>query len=377
MKSWILLIVLAVAMTAAATVAVPFLTADSSASGEPGFPAPSATPDGPAPVVEVEGNLTHEFGVMTQKSVGKHGWTFKNTGPGTLELRNLGTDCSCTVAELGSADKDDKTMLPVKPGASEPIELTWNTREYDGAYRKTARIGTNDPHRPEITLAVEGKVHPPIKIYPSESPVNYGIVGNDEDHVRHIAIYSLDRPQTQITRMITLNPGLIGLGSRPFSPEDCKQFGATAGLSIDITLKKGPNLGSFAEEVVIETDHPLKPKIEFTVVGRVTGPISTVPERVVLREVAGRDGGSRAVIIWVRGRPSTQFVVEKKPPGVDVAIEPTAQAPGGAGSKYKMTVKVIPGTPAGKIADDIVLKTDHPDAAEVRIPVDILVQAAN
>ena len=151
MKSWIILIVAAVGLTAAASVAVPLMTNTSSA-GKPGIPAPSAAPEGPAPSVEVDGELTYKFGVMAQETEGKHGWVFKNAGPGILELRNLGSDCSCTVPQIGDPHKpgakSQQVVLPVKPGSSEPVELTWQTRTNNGDYRKTARIGTNDPQEP-------------------------------------------------------------------------------------------------------------------------------------------------------------------------------------------------------------------------------------
>ena len=66
--------------------------------------------------------------------------------------------------------------------------------------------------------------------------------------------------------------------------------------------------------------------------------------------------------------------VEKKPEALDVAIEPIPQPAGAKGSKYRMSSRSIPGTPAGRIIDEIVLKTDHPQATEVRVPVDVLVQ---
>ena len=117
MKSWITLLVLAVATTVTVSVSLPFLSGDSSA-GVPttliAAPAPEITES--APKVEVIDPLKYEFGVLAQESEGKHDWIFKNTGKGVLELRNLGTDCSCTIAQIGKSDSQGKTMLPVAPG---------------------------------------------------------------------------------------------------------------------------------------------------------------------------------------------------------------------------------------------------------------------
>ena len=377
MKSWIFLVVLVVGITAVVTVAVPFLAVDPSVAG-PGIPAPTAAPEGPVPVAEVESDLTYKFGVMAQETEGKHGWIFKNTGLGALELRNLGTDCSCTIAELGKAGGNSQgTMLAVKPGASEPIELTWNTRKIDGAYRKNARIGTNDPKRPEITLAVEGEVYPAISLYPPDSAIDFLTVSNDEDHVRNFAVYSKDRPDLKLTRLVCSNPTLLGIDSRALSAEECKALNIAKGHSLEVRLQKSTNLGAFAEEILVETDHPLRPKLSLKVRGKVTGPIMTIPERVVLREVNSSLGASQDVTLWVRGRSSANFTVAKKPEGIDVAIEPMKAVAVGKGSKYKLTVKVIPGTPAGEIVAEIVLKTDVPMAGEIRLPIDILVQSSN
>jgi len=377
MKSWIILIVLAVAITAVATVAVPFLTSDDSKAG-PDFPAASSTA-GPTPRAEVEGDLTYKFGVMAQETEGKHGWTFKNTGPGPLELRNLGTDCSCTIAQLGKpTSAESPSTLAIQPGSSEPIELTWNTRKVDGPYRKSARIGTNDPNRPEITLAVEGEVHPAVVTIPPDRSISFQTVNNDEPHTVSAFVTSSDYPDLKVIRAISSNPSLLGVETRAPTPEEAERFKIEKGVAIEVTLKATPILGAFAEEVVLETDHPRQKELHFNVIGKVTGPITVAPERVVLRNATtGKGSGIAELILWARGRSSVQIVVDKKPPGLDVAIEPVPMPAGSKGSKYKMTVKVVPGTAAGPIDDEIVLKTDAPQANEVRVPVDVLVIGGN
>ncbi len=380
MKSWILLIVLAVGLSAAATFVVPMLTTDS-ASNAPGFPAPERSDsEGPKGVTEVEGDLAHKFGVMAQDSDGVHTWIFRNTGPGPLELRNLGTDCSCTIAQLGkpgTASEGGGAGLVVKPGGSEPIDVKWNTRKIDGAYRKMARIGTSDPGRPEIALSVEGTVRPAVILVPSDPTINFQSVNNDEPYMQKRALHSGDRPETQVTRVVSSNPGLIGVEARPMTAEEAKSLKIEKGFAIEVTLKKGPHLGAFAEEVVVETDHPLKKEVRIPVLGRVTGPITVSSEKVVLRDVTSSGGGEQDLILWIRDRTSAKFTVEKKPEGMDVSFESIPQPAGSKGSKYRMAVKLNPGAPVGKIVGEIVLKTDHPQATEVRVPVDVLVQGAN
>ncbi len=377
MRSWIILIVVAVATTITASVAVPFLANDSTAGRPKAIAAPTTAISENAPKVEVIEPLNFDFGVMAQETEQKHGWTFKNTGHGVLELRNLGTDCSCTVAQIGKAESENKnTMLPVTPGAAEPIELKWNTRKIDGGYRKSARIGTNDPRNPEIVLSVQGKVYPAVVVIPTDSVVSFQTVSNDEEFTRKVYLYSKDRPQIKITRLVCSKPELLAVSQAPMNTAEQEGFKVDAGIGIDVTLKPTDKLGSFAEEILIQTDHPEKPEVRLRVVGKVTGPITFTPERVAIRDATTNNGGSTSVLVWVRGR-SAELTVEKAPPGFDISFAPVPLSAGVKGAKIKMTVRVAPGRPAEQINDEIVLKTDHPQASQIRIPVDVLVQSTN
>ena len=372
MKSWIILIVLAVAITAAATVAVPFLSYDSSTRG-PAFPAPPK-PEGPAPVVVIEEDQVHQFGVLPQETMGRHSWVFKNTGAGDLELRGTSKTCSCTTAELFGPESDKE--IKIKPGESLPIEVTFQTKHNDGSYHQSVTVGTNDPDHPSIQLTVEGTVRPAIATVPSDPSINYQAVSNDEPFVRKIALYSADRPDLKLTRVVSSNPALLGVEARPLTAEEIQTIKAEKGYAIEVTLKPSTNLGEFAEEVLIETDHPKMTELRFKVVGKITGTITSSPERVTIRGATSSNGGSESLTLWARGRTSVNFKVEKTPPGMEVAIETLPQPAGAKGSKYKMSVKLIPGAESGRILDEVVLKTDDPKAVELRVPVDVLVQRA-
>jgi hypothetical protein len=73
----------------------------------------------------------------------------------------------------------------------------------------------------------------------------------------------------------------------------------------------------------------------------------------------------------VRGDRETHFEVLRKPEKVDVTITPDDKST--HKGRYRLIVSVPPGTAPGEVTGDIVLKTDHPHAAEVIIPVSILI----
>jgi uncharacterized protein affecting Mg2+/Co2+ transport len=88
-------------------------------------------------------------------------------------------------------------------------------------------------------------------------------------------------------------------------------------------------------------------------------------------DVVSREGASRDVMLIVRSDPGTNFVVAQAPKPLEVVVAKDEKSK--LKGRYRMTVKVPPGTPTGTVTGEIVLKTDNPKATEVKIPVSILV----
>jgi hypothetical protein len=367
MLRWTCLGVIVVAMVGAATFMS--LNATVVGVGPTAIPAPPPA-EGPVPKVEVPEPLTYEFGFMPQQSTGTHAWEFKNLGESDLELWFESSTCSCTVAKLKSGDGVEKKTLVVKPHDSTMIDLEWQTKTFHDEYTKGAVIGTNDPARPSVSINVHGKVHPPVIIYPPEM-MNFGSVSNEEPHSANFAVFSMDRPQIKILKITTSRPEFLLHKLKPLTPEDCKQLKVTAGYMVTVELKTGMPLGRFHEELAIETDHPLQAEVKMSVGGSVTGSITMVPERIRMPNVSGANGAAADMTILVRGGKPTKFAVFYHPEKLNVKITPD-DTPSQKG-RYKMTVSVPPGTAGGPVEGEIILKTDHPQAALVKIPVSVLI----
>ena len=331
---------------------------------------PVVTPTGPAAKVEIPEPLIYEFGAMPQLSTGTHAWLFKNVGDADLELWFESSTCSCTVAKLKSADGEKKEKLVVKPKDSIPIDLEWQTKMFHDEYTKGATIGTNDPTRPSVSIGVKGKVHPPVVVFPNEM-INFASVSNEEKHTAAIAVFSVDRPQTKVTKVTTSRPDFLVARSEPLTATECEQLKVKAGYNVFVEMKSGMPLGRFHEELVIETDHPKKSEIKMSIGGSVNGPITVIPERLTMPTVSSGQGASRDMTLLVRGDTPTKFEVAYRPDKLDVKIQPDF-TPTQKG-RYKMTVTVHKGTTAGPVDGDIILKTDNPKVTEMKIPVSILI----
>jgi hypothetical protein len=372
MKRWIVLVVLVVGLSSAATFALqalPLLTStENSILDLPKTGAP-VVKNGPQPkLVFVEGGeLTYEFGTMPQRAEGKHTWVVKNEGEGDLELKMESSTCSCTLAKFKNGEK-----AIIKPGQSDTIDLEFETRENNGTYIKGAKIATNDPEMPLFDLQVKGLVFPAVQTYPPEPFLNYSGISNDQDeHLAYMAVFSKDRPETKITGISTSSKEVVA-EQAPATETDCKQLQVKAATKLTVKVKSGMPLGFFKEEVVLKTDHPKQPELRIGVGGRMSGAITMMPTTVVMHQANGKLGSSSEISLVVRNARDTKFELVKKPEGLDVEILPTDKV-----GRYKLAVKVPPGSQAGKIIDEIVLKTDHPKADKVIVPVSIWVLNAN
>jgi hypothetical protein len=364
MLRWVILSVIVVVLTASAALVVHYGAGSSST-----FELPSASRNqGPQPKVEIDGPLTYEFGNMATQKTGTHTWVIRNRGQADLELTMLGSNCQCTIAKF---KKGEKAVVP--PGETTEITLEWKTNDSVGDYAKSATIGTNDPGRPEFKLSVRGQVHMPVVHYPPDPVIQMGTISNEEPGRATVAVFSLDRPELQITRISSSKPDLIVGTATPLSSDETRVLKVQAGHRVDLEVLPGMTIGNFRDEVVIETDHPDQPKLTLTLVGSVTGPISIVPSKLQMISVKSREGATQQVTLLVRqGRP-TNFEVAHKPEKLEVSIVPN-DTPTLKG-RYRLTVTVPPGTAAGLVDDQIILKTDHPNAGELKIPVNILVSA--
>jgi hypothetical protein len=186
-----------------------------------------------------------------------------------------------------------------------------------------------------------------------------------------MCVFSKDRPETKITHISTSSKEIVA-EQEPASEEDCKGLQIKSGTKLTVKVKSGMPLGFFKEEVVLTTDHPKQPELRIGVGGRMSGAITIMPSTVVNHQADGKLGSTSEVSLVVRNARATKFELVKKPEGLDVEIMPSDRA-----GRYKLAVKVPAGTPAGKIVDEIVLKTDHPRADKVIVPVSIWILNAN
>lgn len=373
MMRWIFLAVVVITLTVMATVALRFLPARSSAI----LPVVSGR-DQKQPVAVVEGASLYNFGEMPQRGEGHRSWVVRNEGQANLELWKIRSSCTCTLANLREGQR---AIVP--PGDQTEIRLDWHTREQKGPFRTETVIGTNDPSHEVLLFEIQGIVQPPYELIPSLTAMEFQSIPCELSPTRSVILLFPDRPESTVTAVISSRPELVEVSAQPLTEaerQDLKAEGkAESGHHLDIQIHPGTHLGEFREEVIVRSDHPKSPEISLPVTGRIVGPISAVPDQVRAGTIAGNRGGSVAVTLWARNREEpTTYQVIQAPKVLQVAIDPveeTGQADGSTvkAHRSRLTVTVPPGTPSGLISGQIVLKTDHPQADQLTLPVRIVV----
>ena len=88
---------------------------------------------------------TFVFGEVTEGAIVKHSFTFKNAGNQPLLISDVRTTCGCTVPEWNRS--------PIAPGASDKINVTFDTKEkQDAQVKKITIIANTFPAETELTL---------------------------------------------------------------------------------------------------------------------------------------------------------------------------------------------------------------------------------
>lgn len=104
-------------------------------------------------------SLTRSFTTLAnRRNCGRaHTWVVKNAGDSDLEIWLEDSTASATVS-LPLPPGELKRVLRIKPAQTATIEFQWNTKRFINQYSQACTIGTNDPQRPIVTLAVRGNV---------------------------------------------------------------------------------------------------------------------------------------------------------------------------------------------------------------------------
>ena len=234
-----------------------------------------------------------DFGVMDSNGTDRHDFVLKNVGNAPLILTKGNTSCKCTISEVSEK--------PIPPGGSSKVTVQWSGKGNLGEFEQTANILTNDPARPQITLAINGRLTTAVRLDPTELVFTRITAG--EKVQGKFRVYGYLAEPFQITECKLAESkvaGLFAFHTRPLSPEQLKDDqDAKAGCEVEVTIKPGLPVGPLREKIALSTAYSSHPTLELPVSGKVTSEIAIVGRGwaeenglLDLGTVNGRAGGS-------------------------------------------------------------------------------------
>lgn len=313
---------------------------------------------GPAPAsgggVRVSGPLVRlepsevDFGELAQGEMVRIEITIHNDGSEPLEIRNIDSDCACTVAQI-----PDSTLAP---GESTVMRATVQTRSFSGKIMKQVFVFTNDPAAPKATVKLRAFVRPPVSLRPPT--VRFGDVPIGEPRRETVTLKAAAR---DTLRILSLDfPERILRCSSASSQE-----GDSTVLRVELELKSDAPPGPFRVTGKIATNHAVNPMQTLLVTGQVHGFFRVDPEAVSFGQVL--QGRSRTETIRViptasGNRRVTGVSCDRPFVGSEVVPLPEGQG-------YEVRATLLPSAPPERLTGTLRITTDDPRQPSIELDI--------
>jgi hypothetical protein len=349
-------------------------------------PAASSKPADPShqPKLVVQQD-TFDFGTMDSSSEASHDFVFANQGSANLTLAKGHTTCKCTMANLERAE--------VPPGESTKVKLEWKAKGFQGPYKQTAAVLTNDASRPTVTLTVSGRIVSAVKLVPDS--LVFSSVTAGETVSGTVAAFGCVPEPLKITGQEIVEAGtarFFDVKCVPMKPDEvAKEKDAKSGVFVQVTLKPGLPIGTFKQTIRLKTNLAASPSHDVGVSGSIVSDVAVVggqwDERygvLTVGSVSSREEVARTLFVIARGPDREKVklkVAEVSPAFLKAEIRPTFETSGGALRQTPVIIRIPKGSPpANHLGTEtskcgrILLETGHPRAPQLLIRVQFAVE---
>lgn len=321
----------------------------------------------------------HDFGLMDLGEERQHVFRLTNAGDGILTIRRGPSSCKCTVLDLRNGE------LP--PGESRDITLAWEAESENENFRHGAAFFTNDPEHPDLSVVAVGKIRRHFGV--SSGDIVFRDVKPGETATAEIVVFSQAFDRFEIERGTSSSPELSWSAS-PASPELLTEHGARSGFAVQVSLAVGEHKRTLGGRLVFRLqaeahDGSLK---QSTVAVAVAAPVRP-PFRVYgagwdsdgfldLGAIEQGKGVKRKLFVLTRAeRPEAKFFeMTATPSFLEVRVVRDERVRSARG-QYVVEIEIPADAPVcnhmGIDMAKIVLKTDHPDQPELRLPVEFAI----
>lgn len=245
----------------------------------------------------------------------------------------------------------------IPPGGEGDIQVKLSSGKYDGQITKHVKVRTNDPSHKEIELTMTAHVQIDFKLDPDG--IMFRNLRRYSGLTREIRIEGAKRDQIHIVKIKSVNPHIAATVQS--HKENNKDIPV-----INVQIEPGLPLGKLSETLIVYTDSTKYPQVSVRVYGEIIGNISVSPEKVDFGFFE-KDSVPVKQITIAMEKPGDQFVIN----GIEDAsgILGHDLATIAEGSKYKLSVNVLPGFDKTMINTSIFILTNYPGEEKIKVNV--------
>jgi len=314
-----------------------------------GEQAPAVKPvdvKGPKGIITIE-ETTKDFGSVWVGPTLSHSFSVKNTGDAVLEITKVKPSCGCTIA-----GQYPRTLAP---GESGLLPFSINTSKLSSRFEKGITVTSNDPVTPEVRLKLRGEVKQYIDIVPNNA--NFGRLMGEETQERVLNITN----NTEKPLELTLN-----------KPEDggfkFELVTKEPGQKFELHVKAAPpyEAGTMKGTAILTTNAEEQKSVEIIARAAVPERLDVQPQSITVSNAPGADQGLSRVIRFTNYGEKPVKLLESTADDAAIKLTLNERTPGKA---YTVLVELPPNYDPGAAGKNIVLKTDDPQKAEIKIPV--------
>ena len=156
----------------------------------------------------------------------------------------------------------------IPPGGEGNITLEIKTKGFQGQVHKSARVRSNDPKKPQVTIGLKGKVWAPIIVKPRYVRLR----GAEDDETRGVVRIQGDKKEPLVAKLVSVSPpDKIDASLREV------EKGRTYELDV---INKVKGAARYTGNLKLTTNYPEKPEIVIRVTGDIRGRLEVRPNVV-------------------------------------------------------------------------------------------------
>jgi len=154
----------------------------------------------------------------------------------------------------------------IPPGGEGKITLEMRTKGYEGKMNKSARVTTNDPKNPQVTISMKGNIWTPIHLKPRYAQLK-GVVGDEIQQVVHL--------QAEKETPLTVKLESISVPDKVTAALEETEKGRSYKLTVKNRVKEEATYGG---HIKLSTNYPEKPEVVIRISGNVRAIVEARPK---------------------------------------------------------------------------------------------------